>query len=392
MEQRPPQDMLTVILKTASGVAILLALLFCGIFGYIAYTKSKFRRLKDTHDLRQRIEGYAGDYLEKRPHAALAIGVIQRGRTETFFYGKLSETNQAAPNRDTLFELGTVTQLLTALTAQKLVSDGTLNWSTSVRDILPPELELAPVFSQITLEQLATHRSGLPQVPSNLRAESIDLSNPFKEYGTSELYRYLAELEKAGPPGRSMDMSKLGYGLLGHLLERATGAPYENLVRQQILAPLQMTNTVITIGSRTNVAIGRDSDGKVTAAWDSGAFAGAVGFRSALGDLLKLVAVNITPDGSPLEAVLRECQQEHGSSFAGNVGYGWQLTSTLQGELDFVWLNGGTGGFVSFIGFDRNHQNGVVMLSSSGDAMTGDFYLDTLAMEILKLAAKISLD
>ena len=68
------------------------------------------------------------------------------------------------------------------------------------------------------------------------------------------------------------------------------------------------------------------------------------------------------------------------------------MTRTLQGELDFVWHNGGTGGFVSFIGLDRKHGNGIVMLASSGDAMKGDFYLDTIAMEVLKLAAKISLD
>jgi CubicO group peptidase (beta-lactamase class C family) len=55
------------------------------------------------------------------------------------------------------------------------------------------------------------------------------------------------------------------------------------------------------------------------------------------------------------------------------------------------WHNGGTGGYRSFIGFDRENQNAVVLLSNYGDAMAGDNSLDKLALEILKLASKISL-
>lgn len=393
MEERKPQDMLTVILKTASGVAILLALLFCGIFGYIAYTKSKYHRLTDTHDLKERIGGYAADYLKKRPHAALAIGVIQSNRMETFFYGNLSSSNSPPANSDSLFELGTVTQVLTALTAQKLVASGKLKWSTTVREILPAEVELAPVFSEITLEQLATHRSGLPSVPGNMPAELIDQSNPFKDYDREDLHNYLANPEDADVPGKSVVISRLGYALLGHLLEKSTGKPFETLVSEEILAPLDMTNTVMNVGSRTNVAVGHAATGEPAPSWDGGVFSGAVGFRSTMGDLLKLLAANIEPGESSLGEVLKECQQVKAVAFGRRqFGYGWVLTSTLQGELDFVWLSGGTGGFVSFIGFDRSHGTGIVMLANSGIAMNGDFYLDTLAMEILKLAAKISLD
>ena len=126
--------------------------------------------------------------------------------------------------------------------------------------------------------------------------------------------------------------------------------------------------------------------------WDFEVLGGAGVIKSTPGDLMKFLAANMDPAASPLAADLEACQVQQAESWTGNVGYGWQLTSTLQGELDFVWHNGGTGGFVSFIGFDRKHGNAVVMLSSSGDAMKGDFFLDTLAMEILKLASKISME
>jgi D-alanyl-D-alanine-carboxypeptidase/D-alanyl-D-alanine-endopeptidase len=153
-----------------------------------------------------------------------------------------------------------------------------------------------------------------------------------------------------------------------------------------------MTNTGSAFGRTNNIAAGHQVDGGYAPYWEFGALAGAGFLKSSLNDLMSFVRANIRPEDSPMGDVLEACQQKRGEAWTGNVGYGWQLTRTLQGQLDFVWHNGGTGGFVSFVGFDRNNGNGVVMLSSSGDAMKGDFYLDTLAMEILKLASKISLD
>ena len=60
--------------------------------------------------------------------------------------------------------------------------------------------------------------------------------------------------------------------------------------------------------------------------------------------------------------------------------------------LNIFWHNGGTGGYVSFIGFDPEHQTGVVILSNYGDAFAGDDSVDRMSLEILKLAAKVSLN
>lgn len=391
----PPRkgaDMLTLMLKTAVGVAIIIAVGFCILFGYIAYTKSKFRRLKNTHDLRQRIDSFAGDYMAKRPHAALVIGVIQGSNTASFAFGHLDGPESPKPDGETLFEIGSVTKVFTALTAQSMVSEGLWSWDDTVRKILPKEMELAPVFERVTLAHLATHRSGLPRLPANLELAKIDINNPYASYGTEEMNLFLESYQPKREPGRDMEYSNLGFGLLGHICSARAGQPLGETIRERIALPLSMTNTATGFVRTNNVAVGHDVDGRKAAYWDFQALAGAGAIKSSLNDLLSFVRANLDPASSPLAEVLENCQQKRGESWTGNVGYGWQLTRTLQGELNFVWHNGGTGGFVSFIGFDRNNGNGVVMLSSSGDAMKGDFYLDTLAMEILKLSAKISLD
>ena len=389
---RKGADMLTLMLKTAVGVAVLIAVSFCVLFGYIAYTKSKFRRLKDTHDLRARIDGFAADYMSKRPHAALVLGIIQGTNSATFTRGHIDGPDSPQPDGGTLFEIGSITKVFTALTAQTLVSKGLWSWTNSIRQVAPEAMELAPVFDRISIGHLATHLSGLPRLPANLELEKIDINNPYATYGTNELRAFLASYQPQTPPGRKLEYSNLGFGLLGHLCELRTGRPLGDLIRERVALPLGMTNTASSFLRTNNVAVGHAVEGTVAPYWDFDALAGAGVLKSSLDDLMLFVRANLDPENSPMAGDLEACQQQQGESWTGNVGYGWQLTRTLQGELDFVWHNGGTGGFVSFIGLDRKHGNGIVMLASSGDAMKGDFYLDTIAMEVLKLAAKISLD
>ena len=186
-----------------------------------------------------------------------------------------------------------------------------------------------------------------------------------------------------------MDYSNLGFGLLGYIAEIVSGKSYGETVNDLLLAPLQMTNTTFAVPDTKNRAVPHNPDGGEVPYWDWQVMAGAGACKSTPSDMLKFLAANLHPDKTAISSSLEECQIERSSSFVGVMGYGWNRTSTLQGELDFR-DNGGTGGFVSFAGLDRKHTNAVVMLSNSGDAMKGDFYIDTLAMEILKLASKIS--
>lgn len=391
-DESKKKDMLTVLIKTACGVAVLLAVLFCGVFGYIAWSKSKYRRLIDTHDLAERIQQYGDDYLSKRPHAALMIGVIQQGRTETFSFGKFGEKNNRSPDTNTVYEIGSISKVMTALTAQRLVDQGRLNWDNTVRESIPAHIELAPVFSEMTLAHLATHHAGLPKIPDNLELASIDVHNPYKDYGTNDLNVFLASYKPSNAPGRKMAYSNLGFGLLGYICELAAGKPFSEAADELLFQPLHLTNTTFALSTTNNAAIPHDADGQPVPHWDWQILGGAGAFKSTAGDMLKFLAANLHPTNSPFADSLLECQKERARSFVGDMGYGWNRTSTLQGQLEFIWHNGGTGGFVSFIGFDQKHTNAVVMLSNSGDAMKGDFYIDTLAMEILKLASKISLE
>jgi CubicO group peptidase (beta-lactamase class C family) len=240
---------------------------------------------------------------------------------------------------------------------------------------------------------LATHSSGLPRLPDDLLSSAKDELNPYVDYQPANLYQSLASLELKSAPGQKMFYSNFGYGLLGHLLELKTGKPYETLVREIVCAPLAMSNTVIELSAeqQERLSPGHDPKGNVVPNWDFGALAPAGAFRSTANDLLKFVEANLRNEPTAISRALTLAQERHYKEMAGGIGLAWQIVDPVEGQK-WHWHNGGTGGYVSFVGFDRTNQVGVVLLSNYGDAMAGDNSLDRMGVELLRLAAKISLE
>src|SRR5204862_3607331 len=89
---------------------------------------------------------------------------------------------------------------------------------------------------KITLQDLATHTSGLPRLPSNLAPK--DPSDPYADYSVRQLYEFLSSYELPRDIGARYEYSNLGAGLLGHALARRAGMDYEALVRARNTEPL----------------------------------------------------------------------------------------------------------------------------------------------------------
>ena len=150
---------------------------------------------------------------------------------------------------------------------------------------------------QITLEDLATHTSGLPRNPANL--DAADPDNPYADYTVTQLYDFLASYELTTDPGSHFEYSNVGAALLGHALALRAGIPFEDLVRTRILEPLDMTSTGITLDPATaqRFVDGHDARGNVTSRFDMPVLAGAGALRSSVNDMLKFAAANLDPHG-----------------------------------------------------------------------------------------------
>ena len=140
----------------------------------------------------------------------------------------------------TLFRIASISKLITATAAMQLVEEGLLDLDRDLRGSLGPiTLEAAPGVPDVpvTLRHLLSHGASFDESILD-GAQPLDVPLP-------PLETYLAGrlTPRLRAPGEIIVYSNLGYALIGHLIERASGRPYEDRVRETILEPLGMGDT-----------------------------------------------------------------------------------------------------------------------------------------------------
>ena len=325
-----------------------------------------------SEQMRRLLEGFVdGD----RQSVGVVAGVTSAEGRVVVGYGRLSTDDPTQPDGDTVFEIGSITKVLTSTLLADLVSQGELGLDTPVQSLLGDKARIpARNGAEITLGHLATHSSGLPRLPDNFDPQ--DPANPYVDYTVERLYAFLGDHELERGIGETVEYSNLGYGLLGHALALREGTNYEMLIRGRILEPLQMSDTAVelTPSLRERLATGHDGRLRPTANWDLAALAGAGALRSTVNDLLTFLEANLGLRESPLREAMESARvpRREDPALGMDIGLGWIIAR--EGDREFVWHNGATGGYASFIGFDPEAGEGVVILSNSVVSVDGLAY------------------
>ncbi len=263
-------------------------------------------------------------------------------------------------------ELGSVSKGITGLLWRDAVARG----EVAEDAVLGDHLEVPVALAGIRLSALATHRSGLPRLAggSAMLRRTWDLwregRNPYRE----DLAGLLALLEdvRVGKPKPSY--SNLGFELLGHAIASAAGMSYPDLVAQRIAAPLDLVDTYVPLGAhelRPGAVAARDRAGREVEPWANEAIAPAGGVRSSATDLAVLLRAML--DRTVVGSDALDPRVPFGRRL--RIGAGWLTGSMLRRTV--TWHNGGTGGFRTFVGIDRDHGIGVALVSASTRSVDG---------------------
>lgn len=307
----------------------------------------------------------------ERRAPGIVVGLVDGHGRRVVGHGRLAADDPRRPDAGTVFEIGSITKVFTAIVLADMVERGEVDLEAPVRDLLGPDARL-PTHDgvEITPLHLATHSSGLPRLPDNL--DPADLENPYADYTEADLMVFLASHDMTRGVGESVEYSNLGAGLLGHALAARAGADYEAFVTRRVLAPLGMSDTGIALSpsAKGRLATGHDLSLEPVPNWDIPALAGAGALRSTANDLLAFLEANLGLRESRLDAALRATHVSRRAFEPPtmDVGLGW-LIRTEHGR-EIRWHNGGTGGYRSFAGFDGDAGIGVVVLSNAAREVT----------------------
>lgn len=296
----------------------------------------------------------------------IVVGVITPQGRRVISHGVFAQGDSRPLDGDTLFEIASVGKVFTALALADMVQQGEVALDDPVAKYLPPGVTMPERGGRtITLRDLATHMSGLPRMPTNFAPG--DPSNPYADYTLEQLYAFLSGYALTRDIGSQYAYSNLGYGLLGNVLARRAGVDYETLVTSRISKPLGLNSTAITLppNLKARLAKGHNELLQPVPNWDDTTMAGAGSLLSSVNDLLTFVAAQLAEPDSALGsamAAMRAVRRPTGTPNL-DIALGWHILT--QGGREFVWHNGGTGGYSSFAGFCPQTGVGVVVLANS---------------------------
>ena len=248
---------------------------------------------------------------------------------------------------------------------------------------LPRWSERAPI-----LEELATHRAGLPNAPPGLGRKELAFplglrsSDPWADIDARAYREAVRRAAPRRPPGGRFRYSSLGFGLLGDALAARAGAPYEQLLQDRSLSPLGLRDTAISVSSqnRQRLLEGRSRRGHPRPPFrDQIAAAGAI--RSSARDLIRFLACSLAPsEGAPGPALGLATQPRAPVGRRMDIGLGWMILRR-RGRPDLTGHSGGTWGFRSFAALIPDRQVGVVVLANTARSV------DRLGIKLVDLVA-----
>lgn len=320
----------------------------------------------------------------------IVLGIIGPGGRRIVSHGTLGLDDERLANGDTVFEIGSVTKVFTALLLADMARRGEVALNDSVAKYLPSPLaeeSSTPTttvpwqgLGQITLADLATHTSGLPSMPDNFHPG--DWTNPHADYSVEQLYEFLSRVQPVVHPGAKYIYSNVGFGLLGRALSCCAGRSFEELVRSRITDPLGMhdTRSNPSDSMKQRLAKGHDANLSAAASWKTSTLEGAGGLRSTANDLMTLLEAFVGLRPTPLRAATRamlEFERTGGLRPCTHTGLGWMIIRS--GAHRVVWHGGRTGGYRAFMGYNPSTKVGVVALANAS-TQTG---ADDIALHLL---------
>lgn len=294
------------------------------------------------------------------------VAAVVRGESVTWAgAGRRGGGDASAPGPDTPFELGSLTKTFTALILADMVVRRELALDDPVQSVLPGGLALRDSRGDpITFADLATHRSGLPRLPSNMRRP--DGEDPY-DYSRDDLFAFVAGWKPTRPRQQQWEYSNLGYGLLGEALALRAGTRYATLLSDRVLVPLGLSGLRLALRDVTvpDLRPGHDAQGRPVPLWRFDAMAAAGALAGTVLDVARYAQAALGVFDHPLKAAfaLALTPRGDGPSAMNPTALGW-LAGPLFERRVFAH-DGNTAGYSSSVFLDPASRRAAIVLANA---------------------------
>ncbi|WP_306353116.1 serine hydrolase domain-containing protein [Flavobacterium sp. '19STA2R22 D10 B1'] len=317
---------------------------------------------------------------QNNPDISISVGLIQGNQEYYTAYGKLSKESQIDVNRKSIFEIASITKILTS----NLIAQAAIEKKLKLDDYIDAYLPKAYVLhknltNKIKISDLASHQSGLPDIDFGKLLE-LNPQQPIKSVTQKTLADIVNNCNELIDYGKYR-YSTIGYTLLGQILESVYGKSYDEIIREKIIKPLKMNNTLTKDFDVKNRTTGYNPNGGVQEffEWNITAPAGLI--KSNASDMLlflKAVLNNETTVGKA--AILTE--EIFYKNENREMGLGVNI---MTDDKNTIYLKSGDSmGQSSIIFYNRTKNWGVILFLNQRNSKIRQNLLNEICDTILK--------
>jgi CubicO group peptidase (beta-lactamase class C family) len=306
--------------------------------------------------------------------------------------GKADLAENRAVTCDTEFRVGSISKTFVALALLKLQEEGRINLYARLQDVAPeiPFKNRWESSHPVRIVNLLEHTAGFDDMEFsevyNLRDRyEFPLLDVFKRYRKPQITRW--------PPGTRMSYSNPGNAVAGYLIEKITGKPFDQYIRETFLRPMGMEKAdyPFTDANRPLLAVGYDGNPPKAGGYPFIYLRPAGDLKASPSELARLVQFLLrrgkTEDAQLLkaESILRmEAPETTLAAKNGlRLGYGLCNYSSVEGGVVTHGHDGGIDGFISSYRYMPEQNWGFVVLINSTNSGKVLQDLNLLAIDFL---------
>jgi CubicO group peptidase (beta-lactamase class C family) len=323
-------------------------------------------------------------------------GVALIANGQIVWCGGIGQADIAAKREaacDTEFRVGSISKTFVALALLKLQEDGRINLYARLQDVAPevPFKNRWESTHPVRVVNLLEHTAGFDDMEFgevyNLRDRyDFPLLDAFKRFQEPQSARW--------PPGTRMSYSNPGNAVAGYLIEKITGKPFDQYIRETFLRPIGMDKAdyPFTETNKPLLAVGYGGNPPKAAGYPFIYLRPAGDLKASPGELAKLVQFLLrrgrTDDGQQLvkpESLLRmEVPETTLAAKNGmRLGYGLANYSSVEGNVVTHGHDGGIDGFISSYRYMPEQNWGYVVLLNSTVSGKALHDMNLLAIDFL---------
>lgn len=183
------------------------------------------------------------DRLAEKDKAMGSLAVAKDGNvlyTRAIGYSQRNGTDRKPATVATRYRVGSIAKMFTASMIFQLVEEGKLKLTDTLDKFFPQ----IPNANKITIAHILAHRSGIHSFTSDPDFGSWMMNPKTKD----ELVAIIAKGKPDFEPGEKMTYSNAGYVILGYIVEKLTGKPYQEALKERITSKLGLKDTYLGTG------------------------------------------------------------------------------------------------------------------------------------------------